>query len=64
MTSPRSTPTNEISNYVNHYEKDFWKIFKMATQVRQNFHEECEEAINRQINVELFASYTYLSMVS
>lgn len=40
------------------------RIFKMANQVRQNFHEECEEAINRQINMELFASYTYLSMVS
>lgn len=32
--------------------------------VRQNFREECEEAINRQINMELFASYTYLSMVN
>jgi len=32
--------------------------------VRQNFHEECEEALNKQINLELFASYVYLSMVS
>ncbi|CAL7936850.1 unnamed protein product [Xylocopa violacea] len=30
--------------------------------VRQNFHEECEQAINNQINLELYASYTYLSM--
>ncbi|EZA50629.1 hypothetical protein DMN91_004315 [Ooceraea biroi] len=30
--------------------------------VRQNFHEECEEALNKQINLELFASYVYLSM--
>ncbi|XP_063718285.1 soma ferritin-like [Symsagittifera roscoffensis] len=30
--------------------------------VRQNFHEECEGGINRQINMELYASYTYLSM--
>lgn len=35
-----------------------------ANQVRQNFHEDCEAAINRQINMELYASYTYLAMVS
>lgn len=34
-----------------------------SNQVRQNFHEDCEDAINRQINMELFASYTYLAMV-
>ena len=31
--------------------------------VRQNFHTDSEAVINRQINMELFASYTYLSMV-
>lgn len=36
---------------------------KMASQVRQNFHEDCEAAINKQINLELYASYVYLSMV-
>ncbi|CDQ92005.1 unnamed protein product [Oncorhynchus mykiss] len=30
--------------------------------VRQNFHQDCEAAINRQINLELYASYVYLSM--
>lgn len=35
----------------------------MASQVRQNFHEDCEAAINKQINLELYASYVYLSMV-
>jgi len=34
----------------------------MASRVKQNFHAECETAINRQINMELYASYTYLSM--
>lgn len=29
---------------------------------RQNFHADCESAINRQINMELSASYVYLSM--
>ncbi|BFZ15734.1 hypothetical protein BsWGS_18773 [Bradybaena similaris] len=30
--------------------------------VRQNYSEECEAAVNRQINLELYASYVYLSM--
>ncbi|XP_076175808.1 soma ferritin-like [Ptiloglossa arizonensis] len=30
--------------------------------VRQNFNEECEKALNQQINLELYASYVYLSM--
>ncbi|KAK3866439.1 hypothetical protein Pcinc_028030 [Petrolisthes cinctipes] len=34
----------------------------MASQVRQNFHEDCEAAINKYINTELHASYTFLSM--
>lgn len=35
----------------------------MSSQIRQNFHQECEAAINRQINLEIYASYVYLSMV-
>lgn len=31
-------------------------------QVRQNFAKDCEDGINKQINMELFASYTYMSM--
>ena len=31
--------------------------------IRQNFHESCEAAINKQINMELYASYVYMSMV-
>ncbi|XP_043535518.1 ferritin heavy chain-like [Chiloscyllium plagiosum] len=34
----------------------------MASQVRQNYHQDCEAAINRQINMELYASYVYMSM--
>jgi len=30
--------------------------------IRQNYSEECEAAINKQINMELHASYVYLSM--
>lgn len=36
----------------------------MASNVRQLFHEECEAGINKQINLEMYAMYTYLSMVS
>ncbi|CAH0559979.1 unnamed protein product [Brassicogethes aeneus] len=32
------------------------------SQLRQNFHKDCEDAINKQINLELYASYAYLSM--
>lgn len=32
------------------------------SQLRQNFHAECEAAINKQINLELYASYVYQSM--
>ncbi|XP_055488452.1 ferritin heavy chain-like [Leucoraja erinacea] len=34
----------------------------MTSQVHQNYHQECEASINRQINMELYASYVYLSM--
>jgi ferritin heavy chain len=34
----------------------------MTSQIRQNFHEECEAALNKQINWELYASYVYMSM--
>lgn len=34
----------------------------MASQCRQNYHSECEAAINKQINLELYASYVYQSM--
>ncbi|CAK6973393.1 ferritin%2C heavy polypeptide 1a [Scomber scombrus] len=37
-------------------------IRTMSSQVRQNFHQDCEAAINRQINLELYASYVYMSM--
>ena len=32
--------------------------------IRQNYSEACEAAINKQINMELYASYVYQSMVS
>ena len=32
------------------------------SRCRQNFHEECEAAVNKQINLELYASYVYLSV--
>ncbi|MEE6512398.1 hypothetical protein FKM82_019350 [Ascaphus truei] len=29
----------------------------MSSQVRQNFHQDCEAALNRQVNLELYLSY-------
>merc|ERR1712111_234275 len=38
---------------------------KMAvSKIRQNYHEDCEALINKQINMEFYASYVYLSMAS
>ncbi|KAI5629787.1 ferritin heavy chain, partial [Silurus asotus] len=34
----------------------------MESQIRQNYHRDCEAAINKMINMELYASYTYTSM--
>jgi len=34
----------------------------MASAVRQNYHSESEAGINKQINMELYASYVYQSM--
>lgn len=34
----------------------------MASQVRQNYHSESEAGVNKQINLELYASYVYQSM--
>ncbi|XP_070305322.1 ferritin, middle subunit isoform X1 [Salvelinus sp. IW2-2015] len=34
----------------------------MESQIRHNYHHDCEAAINRMINMEMFASYTYTSM--
>ncbi|XP_048449403.1 ferritin heavy chain A-like isoform X1 [Rhincodon typus] len=36
----------------------------MASQVHQNYHKDCEDAVNKQINLELCSSYVYLSMFS
>lgn len=34
----------------------------MTSKIRQNFSDECEALINKQINMELYASYVYLEM--
>ena len=36
----------------------------MASAIRQNFHIESEALVNKQINMELYASYVYMAMVS
>eukprot|EP00794_Sanderia_malayensis_P011302 gene11302-12484_t len=32
------------------------------SQIRQNYHEDCEALINKQINMELYAHYVYMAM--
>ena len=32
-------------------------------KIKQNYREDCEELVNKQINVQFHASYVYLSMV-
>ena len=32
--------------------------------IRQNYHQESEAGVNKQINLELYASYVYQQMVS
>ena len=32
--------------------------------IRQNIHDECEKSLNKQINMEMYASYTYLTLYS
>merc|ERR1712228_466713 len=40
-------------------------ILKMSeSRIRQNYHQDCEALINKQINMEFYASYVYLSMAS
>ena len=34
-----------------------------VSRIRQNYHDDCEAFINKQINMEFYASYVYLSMV-
>ncbi|XP_053434970.1 ferritin heavy chain-like [Nycticebus coucang] len=34
------------------------------SQVRQSYHPECEAGVNRQITLELYASYVYVSMIT
>merc|ERR1711872_808213 len=51
--SPASTKFKQTNNNHN----------KMAmSRVKQNFHSDNEALINKQINMELYASYVYLSM--
>merc|ERR1712215_295019 len=35
-----------------------------STIIRQNFHEDCEKLLNKQINLEMYASNMYLSLYS
>merc|ERR1711879_311108 len=36
----------------------------MTSRIRQNYKEDCEALVNKQINMELYAGYVYMSMAS
>lgn len=36
----------------------------MESQIRHNFHQDCEAGLNRTVNLKYHSSYIYLSMVS
>merc|ERR1711893_156151 len=51
------------SVYFFHFVKLLNQSYKMAmSQCRQSYHTDCEAGINKQINLELYASYAYQSM--
>merc|ERR1712198_381958 len=40
------------------------RVRMAVSKIRQNYHEDCEALINKQINMEFYASYVYPSMSS
>merc|ERR1712066_806816 len=58
--STREQQINEILRQENYLKQHP----KMVSRIRQNFKEESEALINKQINMEFYASYVYLSMAS
>merc|ERR1711910_109064 len=54
-----------LVNFVNLYalRRQLETIMSLS-KVKQNFHAETEGLINKQINMELYASYTYLSLAA
>merc|ERR1712165_341601 len=62
-----STVRNCLSSKNLHFQENFQQLqlatIKMSmSKVKQNFHSDSEALINKQINMELYASYVYLSM--
>merc|ERR1712004_177309 len=52
-----------FSYYFCHLANKHNQSYIMAlSQCRQNYHQDCEAGINKQINLELYASYVYQSM--
>merc|ERR1712154_133749 len=56
--STREQQINEILRQENYLKQHP----KMVSRIRQNFKEESEALINKQINMEFYASYVYMSM--
>ncbi|KAB1728176.1 hypothetical protein FNE60_29960, partial [Klebsiella pneumoniae] len=53
---------NKFLNFISLQKRNISLLKMSLSRCRQNFHEESEAAINKQINMELYASYVYLAM--
>merc|ERR1711936_386334 len=56
--------TNLVDTILENFHNNFLLNSIMTSKIRQNYHEESEALINKQINMEFYASYVYLSMAS
>ena len=63
IEKPLAAP-ERVQRWNKYKSNNLWKKSIMSPKIRQNFHEDCEAFINKQINMEFYASYVYLSMVS
>merc|ERR1712088_590121 len=56
------TTKHHHPTYQHHQTPD--NLTMAMSKIRQNFHQETEALINKQINMELYASYVYKSMAT
>lgn len=62
-TFPQSSLSKTtVTYFTTHQLQPQKQQVKMASVIRQNYHQECEAGLNKQVNMELHAHYVYLSM--
>ena len=66
MLQNSSGETQSVTNSLPHHTAaapERVQSFRMVSRIRQNYKEDCEALVNKQINLELHASYVYMSLV-